>query len=271
MFLKVRDVMNIMEDYAPVRFKESYDNVGLMVGETECEITNILVALDCTLKVIEEAKENGCNLILTHHPILFLKPITITNETLLGKKLLELIKNNINVYSSHTNLDSVVGGVNDIILEVLGLNAGVTIDKIEGTTGKYENSGIGRLVELKEAVTLKDLCDSVKEKLNTPSVRYAGNLQKEIKKVAVINGAGQSYFNAAKAMGADCIITGDTSYHFVSDISEEGIAVIDAGHFDTEWPAIKIFAEKFKEKVEKLGYENTVIVSKSVENPYKYI
>ena len=120
MTLKVRDIDKIMEEYAPARFKESYDNVGLMVGDKECEVTSILVALDCTLEVIEEAKKKGCNVILTHHPLLFKKPTNITTDTLLGRKILELIKNDINVYSSHTNLDSVKGGINDIIMEFLG-------------------------------------------------------------------------------------------------------------------------------------------------------
>ena len=100
MFLKVKDIENIMEEYAPSIFKESYDNVGLMVGDSKRLVTKILVALDCTMDVIQESKNKGCNFILTHHPLLFVKPKTITKGTILGRKIIELIRSDINVYSS---------------------------------------------------------------------------------------------------------------------------------------------------------------------------
>ncbi len=93
-----------------------------MVGDKDAIVTKILIALDCTMDVICEAMEKGCNFILTHHPLLFNKPKTITTDTLVGKKIIKLIKNDINVYASHTNLDSAKGGLNDIATEILGFN-----------------------------------------------------------------------------------------------------------------------------------------------------
>ncbi len=268
--LKVRDIDKIMEEHAPSKFKEDYDNVGLMVGDMESEITSILVALDCTIEVINEAKEKKCNFILTHHPLLFKKPANITKNTLLGKKIIEIIKNDTNVYSSHTNLDSVKGGINDIIMELLGFENYRTIEPSEKRDDKDQFSGIGRITELKEAITVNDICDKVKQCLNIPFLRYSGNGNKKAKKVAVINGSGQSYFNVAKKLGADCIITGDTTYHYVSDLEEEGIAVIDAGHFGTEWPAVEILAKWLSNVIEHKGYKNSVFISESNKNTYKY-
>lgn len=270
MSLKVRDIDKIMEEHAPSKLKESYDNVGLMVGDMNSEVTSILVSLDCTLDVIEEAKEKGCNFIFTHHPLLFRKPANITTETLLGRKIIELIKNDINLYSSHTNLDSVTGGINDIIMKLLDLNNYTVIDPAKNRSDDESNSGIGRIAELSEPITLEELCDRIKEYLNIPFLRYAGNDLKRITKIAVINGSGQDYFNAAKALGAQCIITGDTTYHYVSDFEEEGIAVIDAGHFGTEWPAMEIVAKYLKNRIDLMGFNNSVLVSEVNKNPYKY-
>lgn len=270
MSLRVRDINRLIEQYAPSKFKEDYDNVGLMVGDMECEVTSILVALDCTLEVINEAKEKKCNFILTHHPLLFKKPLNITKGTLLGKKIIELIKNDINVYSSHTNLDSVKGGINDTIMQLLNFQDYNTIELSKRNEEDDKISGIGRIAKLREAITVDEMCSRVKKCLNVPFLRYSGDENKIVKKVAVINGSGQSYFNEAKKLGADCIITGDTTYHYVSDFQEESIAVIDAGHFDTEWPAVVILAKQFKNKIETMGHKNSVLISESNKNPYKY-
>ncbi|MCY6959684.1 Nif3-like dinuclear metal center hexameric protein [Clostridium brassicae] len=267
--LKVRDVVKFMEDIAPVNLKESYDNVGLMVGDKDEEITSILVALDCTLDVIEEAKDKNCSLILTHHPLLFRKPSSITTETLIGKKIIQLIKNNINLYSSHTNLDSVKDGINDILVKILGFKSFKTIELAPNREYNDSISGIGRIVELEKYITLEELCCKIKEDLNISYVRYSGEESKVIKKIAIINGSGQDYFDKAKKAHVDCIITGDTSYHYVSDYSEEGMALIDAGHFGTEWPCMKFVAMELENRIKNMGFNNSVIMSNRIRDPYK--
>jgi dinuclear metal center YbgI/SA1388 family protein len=269
MSLKLEYIDKIMEEYASSRFKESYDTVGLMIGDKNCEITSILVALDCTFDVIEEAKKKDCNLILTHHPILFRKPTSITTDTLLGKKIIEIIKNDINVYASHTNLDSVVGGINDIIMNLMDFKNYKTIELSENRNDKDNKTGIGRIAVLDKNVTLQQMCHKIKEALNIPYIRYSGEDSMPISKIAVINGSGQDYFDIAKKMGANCIVTGDTTYHYVSDFKEEGIAIIDAGHFETEWPAMKFVANWLKNQIQLTGFNNSVFLAESNSNPYK--
>jgi dinuclear metal center YbgI/SA1388 family protein len=269
MSLKVRNIKSIVEDFAPTKLKVSYDNIGLMVGDLDKEVTNLLVALDCTLDVISEAVEKNCNLIYTHHPLLFIKPSSITEETLTGKKVIQLIKNDISLYSAHTNLDSTEGGINDTIMKILGLHNYVTMEPSENREAKDAKSGIGRFAKLEQAISLKELCNKVKNSLGLSYLRYAGEEDMIISKVAVINGSGQDYFSLAKRMGADCIITGDTTYHFVSDYSEEGIGVIDPGHFGSEWPAFKALAYILEKKLEGMGYNNKVIISEKAVEPYK--
>ena len=142
----VNDIINKMESLAPTYLKEDFDNVGLMVGDRNKIVNKVLLALDCTLKVIEEAKKEEVDLIITHHPLIFRKPSNITTDTLQGKKIIELIKNDISLYSSHTNLDSTKDGINEEIVKVLGFSHGKLIEssKVKG----FEECGLGRVVYL---------------------------------------------------------------------------------------------------------------------------
>ncbi len=266
MFLKVKTIEDIMEKFAPVVLKEDYDNVGLMVGDSESQVTKILIALDCTMDVISEAVETGCNFILTHHPLLFVKPKTITRDTLAGKKIMELVLNGINVYASHTNLDSAKGGLNDIATEILGYKKFEIIEPSK----KYDvNAGIGRIVSLDDPITLGELCEKVKKAYRVEFIRCVGKQKDLIKTIAIINGSGEDFFEASVKVGADCIITGDTKYHHVNDLKEENIALIDAGHFATEWIPFQIFSEKLKKQLIEYGYDNEVIISQISQDPYK--
>ena len=269
MFLKVSTIEDIMEKFAPAILKEDYDNVGLMVGDSAAEVTKILIALDCTLDVISEAVSKGCNFILTHHPLLFNKPKTITRDTLVGRKIIELIKNDINVYASHTNLDSAIGGLNDIACEILGFNKYKIIQPSKNSDCPNGQAGIGRLVILEEPIMLGELCENVKSAFNTGFIRYVGEHSDLITTIAIINGSGEDFFDESVKLGADCIITGDTKYHPACDLKEENIALIDAGHFGTEWTPLKIFGEKLKKQLIEDGYDNEVLISEISQDPYK--
>lgn len=234
-----------------------------MVGNLNSEVTSILVALDCTLEVIREAKEKNCNFIFTHHPLMFRKPSSITNETLLGCKIMELVKNDIAVYSSHTNLDALSGGICDILMDMLELKNTTVIEP-----SKY-SGGIGRISELQQPRALGDVISSVKNSLKLNNLRYIGNEDMTVTKIAVVNGSGTDYLEMCKAQGANCIITGDVSYHYASDYKEENIAIIDAGHFGTEWLPFAEFSKKVEIEINSLGYKNSVIVSQKISDPYK--
>lgn len=272
MSLKVSEICTIMEQYAPVSLCESYDNVGLMVGNTEENVSSILVALDCTLEVIDEAINKKCNLILTHHPLLFKKPANITNESLLGRKIIKLIHNNISVYSSHTNLDSVYGGINDKLVDLLGFSGAEVLsvdnEHSENKT-QTETSGIGRIANIKNEITLSELCSIVKEKLQIPVLRYVGQEDKKISKIAFISGSGSDYLELSRKSGADCIITGDITYHNASDYNEMGIALIDAGHFYSEWHSLKEIGVLVQNTIAERGNNNLVLFSETIKDPYK--
>lgn len=270
MLLTVKDIINKIEDFAPLGFQQSYDNSGFSVGSTEAEVTSIIFAMDCTMDVIDEAITSGANLIVTHHPLLFRKPNSITDETLIGRKILKLIQNGINLYSCHTNLDVTSGGLNDLLMELLNFDSYESI--FSSKTDEFsKNNGIGRVGLIKNGILLSELCEGIKEKLNLTHIRVCGDLNILIKKVAVINGSGNDLISEAFLSGVDCVITGDTTYHYASDYKELGLAIVDAGHFETEWLPFIYFGKNLQRELATIGYENKIYFSKQSESPYKYI
>lgn len=262
--MKVKDVKKEIEKFAHPLLKESYDNIGLMVGSNDKCVKKVLVALDCTNEVINEGKKEKVDLIITHHPLIFKKPSKIIYEDLQGKKIIDLIKSNISLYSCHTNLDSAQQGINKEVVKMLGFNKSQIIEKskIEG----FEEAGIGRIIDLDEEMSILDLINLLKEKLNIKTLRIAKG-KETTKRLAIINGSGQDFFEKALKKGADCIVTGDTTYHFVSDYKEMGITIIDAGHFNTEALAFKNVMKKIEDKLSDIEF----IYSKVTSDPYEYI
>jgi len=263
--VKINDVINIMKKIAPENLKESYDNVGFMIGDRNNEVTKILVALDCTLQVIDEAKTIGAELILTHHPLLFKRPKSITTDTLQGKKIINLIKSDIALYSSHTNWDSVKDGLNDEFVNLLGFKESKIIEK----NPLDPTAGVGRIVELKEDITIEEIINIIKDKFNLENLRFSGELNKRVRTIALVNGSGEDYLQSAYELGAEVIITSDTTYHFVSDYEEMGFSVIDIGHFNSEWPLMMELSKRIKEILEPMGVD--IVLSQEVKDPYKFI
>ena len=259
--IKVNNIIKEMELLAPTYLKEDFDNVGLMVGDKNKEVKKVLLALDCTLKVIEEAKKENVELIITHHPLIFKRPSSITTDTLQGKKIIELIKNDISLYSSHTNLDSVENGLNDTIVSILGFDN----SKILDNNKRDDKAGLGRIVSLNESIQLEDLISKIKKSLNINNLRVVKGKDK-VNKIAIINGSGQDFIGKAVALGADCIITGDTTYHFASDYKEMEISILDVGHFASEQITFFNVMENLKEKFKDVEF----ITSTVEEDPFSF-
>ena len=259
--IKVNNIIKEMELLAPTYLKEDFDNVGLMVGDKNKEVKKVLLALDCTLKVIEEAKKENVELIITHHPLIFKRPSSITTDTLQGKKIIELIKNDISLYSSHTNLDSVENGLNDTIVSILGFDNFKILEKNK----RDDKAGLGRIVSLNESIQLDDLISKIKKSLNINNLRVVKGKDK-VNKIAIINGSGQDFIGKAVALGADCIITGDTTYHFASDYKEMEISILDVGHFASEQITFFNVMENLKEKFKDVEF----ITSTVEEDPFSF-
>ena len=261
---KVIDISKRIEKMAPVFLKEDYDNVGIMIGDFNQDVKRVLLALDCTNDVIDEAIENKCDMIITHHPLLFRRPKNIVRGDILGDKIFKLIKEDITLYACHTNLDSARDGINETIVNMLGFTSDEIIESHDDNN--YKDCGIGRIVRLEESLNLTEIIEKIKNNLNINNLRVARG-KETIKTIAIINGSGQDFFNEARILGADCIITGDTTYHFVSDYKEMGISIIDAGHFGTEFEVFLKTLEFLKEDFKDVEFINSI----KSKDPYEFI
>ncbi|MCQ8211252.1 Nif3-like dinuclear metal center hexameric protein [Cetobacterium somerae] len=252
--MKLSKLINFLEDKFPMFLAEEWDNVGLQIGKRDSKINGILLSLDLTEKVIDKAIEIGANLIITHHPLIF-KPLkNVSSDTLIGRKVIKLIENGISVYSMHTNLDSGKSGLNDFLGEnILGLKLGKILNPLEQNGREY---GIGRIYKLDEPLKLEKISEILKEKLKLHSINVVkSDDDKEIKKVAIVTGAGVSYWRKAKKLGAQVLITGDIKYHEAMDAREENFNLIDIGHFESEW----IFSNLLENLIRK-EFEITITI-----------
>jgi len=220
--MKVFDVLKFLEGQAPPELAADYDNIGLLVGDNKAVVSGIVVSLDCTTDAIDMAQRQGANLIVTHHPIIFhpLKDITADST------VFSLIKSNISVISMHTNLDAAEGGVNDTLCKVLEINDVKGISPI-GNIG-FE----ARIGSFTKSFDTDELAKYIKEKLGG-MIKYVG-CPKKVKTVAVCSGSGADLLQCAAQNGADALITADIKHSKYIEAENLGLALFDAGHFNTE-------------------------------------
>ena len=234
--MKVNDILKKIEDFAPKTLAYEWDNVGLLCGNKDEEVTGICVCLDASLEAVEKAIENNCNLIVTHHPFIYRKIGSIDYNSYFGKMTSLIVKHNISVISAHTNMDKAANGINQRLAEIIGL------DNIKILEEDAENAGMGRYGDLQKEMTFGEFCENVKEKLNT-SLRAIGSKDTLIKKAAVGGGSCIDMAELAMQKNCDVFVTGDVKYHEAMDFMREGICIIDAGHYATEICVVKIFEE----------------------------
>ena len=237
----VCDILNFLETLAPRSMKMDWDNVGLLCGSKSTPVAKILVALDPFEAVVQEAADWGAELIVTHHPLIFSAPKAVTDDTAIGRCILQLCRSGISAINAHTNLDCAPGGVNDVLAARLGLEHIQVIDP----TGTDENGnpwGLLRCGEV-EKQPLESFLSVVKEKLACRGLRYASG-GKEVRRVAVGGGSCAGEMRAALRAGCDTFVTADVKYNQFWNAHDCGLNLIDAGHFCTENPVVSVLAEK---------------------------
>lgn len=237
--MKVIEIFNYLNTLFPVNKACDFDNVGIIIGDQYSEVKNVLISLDCSLATITYAKNNGCNLIITHHPVIF-EPI---KTVLAGTTAYELIKNNISVISMHTNLDIAEGGVNDCLCEALGLTEISSQTASDGFLLKYGTTF---------QTNAESLAKAIKTALNT-NVKYVDG-GKPINKVLVCSGSGGNYIYDAVVFGFDAVVTSEIKHHQFIFAADNGISVFDAGHYNSEVIVIEPLKELLKEKFSDIGF-----------------
>jgi dinuclear metal center YbgI/SA1388 family protein len=239
----VADILKFMEGVAPRSMKMDWDNVGLLCGSKNVPVTKILVALDPFEAVCQEAADWGAELIVTHHPIIFHPMKSITDDTSIGRSLLQLCRHGIAAINAHTNLDQAPGGVNDVLAHTLGLQNIAVIDAC-GVDADGNEWGLLRCGEV-EVQPLEAFLGHTKAVLGCHGLRYVDG-GKPVHKVAVGGGSCGSGMLDALAAGCDTFVTADIKYNQFWDASDLGLNLIDAGHFQTENPVVAVLAEKLQ-------------------------
>ena len=271
--VKIYQVVDALEHYAPLPLQDGYDNAGLQVGLTEAvEVSGALLCLDVTEDVVDEAIRKGCNLIVSHHPLIFRKLARISDENYVQRTVRKAIKNDIAIVSMHTNMDAAKGGVNFKIAEKLGLRnlrffgGEKEIDGVKGGEGV-----IGEITDETDAlhadgIAADDLVLMLRERFQAECVQCNQLLRRPIRKVALCGGAGSFLLDAAIAAGADAFITGEMHYHeFFGHEQEIQICVI--GHYQSEQFTSEIFRSIITEKCPGVKCE----ISEINTNPIIYL
>ena len=257
---KVKDIAEIIETFAPTSLQESYDNAGLQVGLPDQPVSGVLVSLDVTEEVISEAKERECNLIVSHHPLIFKGLKSLTGANLTQRLVLRVLKENIAVYSAHTNLDSVWDGVSHEIARRLDIeDLKVLQPKIQNP-----NAGLGVVGNIKPLPKIEFL-RKVKNTFEVDALRYSAQSPSVVvRRVAVCGGAGASLIESAIEAKADILVTGDVKYHDFTSFGSE-IIIADIGHYESELCSREIISRVIRDKFKDIP----IYLSQAEANPIK--
>jgi len=368
---KLSDILGIIGKIAPSGLAESWDNSGLQLGDPKVVISRIMVALDATAAVVESALVSGCQLLVTHHPLIFKAQKSISTAVFPGNLIHAAIRGGLAVISMHTNYDIAEGGLNDLLAERIGLSGCMPLqvtstqelvklvlfvpaEHLErvrlallphgeqlgayrdcsfaaagegtfaplaganpfiGSVGRQERvaeqrlellvdranlgrvlktlisvhpyeepafdiypllnqgrqQGLGRIGRLAEPVSLADFSARLAQELQAPGLRFVGDPDSTVARVALCSGAGASLMRSAARAGADVLLTGDVKYHDARDAEELGIALIDAGHFPTEIIMVDQVADRLGRMLVAAGYGECEVLPCRVEyDPFRY-
>lgn len=222
--IRIKDIMNDLEALAPKDLAESYDNVGLLVGDPEAKAETVLVGLELTDDLLEMGIREKVSLIVVHHPLIFRPLKAIVAGDPVSNRVMSLIKHDIGLYAAHTNLDATTGGLNDYVASLLGIE----LDLAESDEPRIVRTGSI------DATDLLSFAKRVKEILNLETIRYVGDEKQSINRVGLCTGSGMSFYNEAVSGKVDAYITGDLKYHEAMMALDFGVPVIDASHFGSE-------------------------------------
>ncbi len=261
---KLGELIEYLETVAPLHFQENYDNSGLIYGDKNSEIKSVLISLDLTEAVLEEAIKLDCNVVISHHPIIF-RGIKKFQDHYVDRAIVKAIKNDIAVYAIHTNLDSVIeNGVNGKICDKIGI-IDYQILSPKKALDENNNVGAGMIGRIENPMEEKDFLDHLKKSMELKVVKHTVFLGRKVNKIAVCGGSGSFLLNDALKQKADVFITSDFKYHEFFD-ADGRIVIIDIGHYESERFTINLLYELISNKFRKFAAHCTKVNT----NPVKY-
>ena len=263
--MRLSEITKYLEEIAPLRFQEDYDNSGLIYGDPDMSISGAIIALDATVDVINEAIEKKYNLVITHHPIIFKGIKKFDPSYYVDRAVIQAIKNDIAIYAIHTNLDNVLAnGVNFKIGQKLGLTHLEVLrpSKKNHLETDYQ-IGAGAIGKLKEPMSESRFFDYLKGKMNLSTIKHTKILNKKVESVALCGGAGSFLISEAQVRDADVFVTSDLKYHEFFDANETMI-LVDIGHYESEFYTIELLSELISQKFPKFAAHYTKVITNPV-------
>ena len=265
--MKIAELIHFLEEKAPLHYQEKYDNAGLIVGDSDKAISGVLICLDSTEDVIQEAMDKNCNLVIAHHPIIFSGIKKLTGKTYIGRTVIKAIKNDIAIYAMHTNLDNLLeNGVSQRIAQRLGLIELSILDPKSEYLLKGLEVGTGVVGYLEKEMEELEFLQMVKENMQANCVRYTALRNKRVKKVAICGGSCAFLLKTAINSEADVFITADFKYHEFFD-ADGKIVIADIGHYESEQFTIELIYELITKNFSTFAAHLTKVVT----NPINYL
>lgn len=222
----VKDVMNVIEEFAPLGLQEKWDNSGLCIGSPSAPVTSVLVGLDCTPDLVDEAVSAGADMIVTHHPLIFSGLKGIFPEDPVGLAVIKAVSAGISVYAAHTSADKAAGGVS------WAMAARLCLENVEVLDPDTDGNGLGAVGNLPAPMSAAEAVAYVKDKFDLKAVRTSRPVDIPVSRVAVCGGAGSSLIGKAVSAGAQMYVSGDISYHHF--FTPDGFMLMDIGHYESE-------------------------------------
>jgi dinuclear metal center YbgI/SA1388 family protein len=241
------ELTQYLESIAPLDLQEKYDNSGLLIGNSSQQISGVLICLDCTEEILDEALRLNCNVVISHHPAIFYGLKSITGSNLTERLVIKAIKHDLILYAIHTNLDNILyRGVNERIAQQLGLEIKGVLRP--GENAGYQNtSGAGLIGNLPEPLDEIQFLRLLKEKMNASVIRHSGLLDLRVQKVAICGGSGSFLLDDALKAGAQAFVTADYKYHGFFD-ADRKLIICDIGHYESEQYTIQLLQELISRK-----------------------
>jgi dinuclear metal center YbgI/SA1388 family protein len=269
MAVTISDIISCLDDIAPFGMAQSWDNVGLLIGDRRREVKSVLVGLDPTNRLLTEALDKGADTVITHHPAIF-KPFPFVDTAEPSGSFLETaLVSKLNVLACHTNFDSAVGGVNDALAELLGLVELSALVPAEANGA--EGAGLGRIGRYPEAKSGKEFIELLLNILEGASVQVAGVIPERIESVALCGGSGSEFAETARQRGADVYISAEIKHNIGCWAEEAGFCVIDGTHYATEKPAVKLLTKHLVSYAQTQGWDLEIFESTSEKHPFSTV
>lgn len=275
------EILGFLESFAPLDLAEDWDNVGLLLGDRTAEAGRVLTCLTITPEVVAEAIDGQIDLIVSHHPMPFRPLKTITTDSVTGRMVLDLIRNQIAVYSPHTAFDSTAGGINQMIAERIQLQNIQSLIEVNGWSDSAEREfdpdapqtsstnkvyGVGRLGELSTPTTCEAFARLLANEFSVSTVKACGNLEQSITRIGIACGSAGQFLSTATSLGCDAFITGETNFHTCLESQASNVSLFLLGHYGSERFAVERLAEILSEEFPALS----IAASSAESDPIQY-